>query len=114
MAFIQENIYINESDFETLTLEKRKIFINQTINVFDFGKLYIDQSGNVYANPLMKALGTIDDNIKALIYKELENGKSWRRIRNSFPCNNCIYQWLCPSPSDLELLIGKNNLCNVC
>lgn len=34
-----------------------------------------------------------------------------KRVQN--PCNACIYQWLCPSPSNYELAIGKPNLCHV-
>ena len=48
-----------------------------------------------------------------LIQKEIEEGKSWLRVRNQEPCNACIYQWLCPSPSDYEIMIGQTNLCHV-
>jgi pseudo-rSAM protein len=67
----------------------------------------------VYANPYFQALGTIEDDIRELIYKELTEGKSWLRIRDVEPCCNCVYQWLCPSPSDYELAIGKPNLCHI-
>lgn len=26
---------------------------------------------------------------------------------------DCIYQWLCPSPSNYELVIGQPNLCHI-
>lgn len=59
-------------------------------------------------------LGNIyKDSIYDLVKKETEVGKSWFRIRNQFPCNSCVYQWFCPSPSKYEIAIGHSNLCNV-
>jgi hypothetical protein len=51
--------------------------------------------------------------IQEMLFKEMSEGQSWLRIRNQVPCNDCIYQWLCSSPSDYELDIGKPNLCHV-
>jgi hypothetical protein len=34
-------------------------------------------------------------------------------IRNQTPCDDCVYQWLCPSPSDYEIAISRPNLCHV-
>jgi pseudo-rSAM protein len=48
-----------------------------------------------------------------IVHKEIDNGKSWFRIRNQAPCNDCVYQWLCPSPSDYEIAIGRQNLCHI-
>jgi len=45
--------------------------------------------------------------------KEMLDNTAWRKIRNDYPCCDCIYQWLCPSPSNYELAIGKPNLCHV-
>jgi pseudo-rSAM protein len=67
----------------------------------------------VYANVNMESLGTIHDTIYSLIYKELTEGKSWLRIRDQKPCADCIYQWLCPAPSNYEIVLGKYNLCNI-
>ena len=35
------------------------------------------------------------------------------RVRDFTPCKDCIYQWLCPSPSNYEIVIGRSNLCYV-
>ena len=51
--------------------------------------------------------------IYEIISKELEEGRSWLRIRNQAPCNTCLYQWFCPSPSNYEIAIGRPNLCHV-
>jgi pseudo-rSAM protein len=55
----------------------------------------------------------MDDDIRNLIYRELMEGKSWLRIRNQAPCTECLYQWLCPSPSNYEIVTGKPNLCHI-
>jgi pseudo-rSAM protein len=48
-----------------------------------------------------------------ILFIEVEEGKSWLRIRNQAPCSTCIYQWLCPPPSDYEIVIGRPNLCHI-
>lgn len=113
LDFFEENIYLTEREFTKLQITKQKIFLRQVINTNDFGKLTITADGNVHANPNFPALGTIEDDIRELVYKEMEQGTSWRRVRNMKPCSCCMYQWLCPSPSDYELAIGKPNLCHV-
>jgi pseudo-rSAM protein len=111
--FFQKFIYITENDLKKPDLNKREIFAHQKINTNDFGKLTIMPDAKVYANPHFPALGTIDDDIRELIFRELTEGKSWLRIRDMKPCSDCVYQWLCPSPSNYELAIGKPNLCHI-
>lgn len=113
LKFFEENIYLTEEDLQSPGLSKREVFAHQTLNTNDFGKLTITADGKVYANPYFPALGTIEDDIRELIYKEMVQGTSWRHIRDMKPCCDCIYQWLCPSPSNYELTIGKPNLCHV-
>lgn len=71
-------------------------------------------NGDVYANLNHPTLGNINmHSIHEIVDKEIKEGLSWFRIRNQAPCNECIYQWLCPSPSNYEISIGKPNLCHV-
>jgi pseudo-rSAM protein len=113
LEFFENNAYMDESDFEKISLSKREIFIQQSLNINDFGKLTIIPDGKVYGNVNIKSLGTIHDTPYSLIYKEFTEGKSWLRIRDQKPCTECIYQWLCPSPSNYEIAIGKPNLCHI-
>ena len=53
------------------------------------------------------------DTVYSLIHKELTKGHSWFQIRDQAPCTDCVYQWLCPAPSNYETVIGKPNLCHV-
>lgn len=52
-------------------------------------------------------------NIYEIVQKEIQEGQSWLRTRKQEPCNSCIYQYLCPSPSDYEIIIGRLNLCHI-
>ena len=70
-------------------------------------------NGNVYADVNEPPLGTVDDSPLSIVYKEISEGKSWLRIRKQAPCNGCVYQWLCPSPSNYETIIGQQNLCHL-
>jgi pseudo-rSAM protein len=111
--FFEKYIYITVDDFKEIQLSKREIFAHQVLNTNFFGKLIILPEGQIYANLNHPIIGTIYDPIYNLLYKEMDEGTSWRMIRDKKPCSDCIYQWLCPSPSNYELVIGKTNLCHV-
>jgi pseudo-rSAM protein len=114
LDFFQKNIYLDKENILSAVVSMREIFMHQTINTNDFGKINIMPNGDVYANKHFPKLGNIMDNsLYDIIYNEMSEGKSWLRIRNQAPCTDCIYQWLCPSPSDYELAIGRPNLCHV-
>jgi pseudo-rSAM protein len=114
LNFFQQSVYLDEESILSTVVPMREIFMHQTLNTNDFGKINIMPNGDVYANTHFSKLGNIkDDYLYDIIGKEMNEGQSWLRIRNQSPCNNCIYQWLCPSPSDYELDIGKTNLCHV-
>lgn len=111
---INDDIYIDDEVIFLNKSSKKDIFRRQALNVIDFGTVNVFANGNVFANVNMPKLGNINDSsITELLQYELLNGHSWFRIRNQKPCNNCVYQWLCPSPSSYELVINKPNLCRV-
>lgn len=111
LSFLEDNLYMNDESLSEIELTKREVFIRQSLNVFSFGNLSILPNGDVYANLNDPSIGTIDESPHNIVYREMTEGKSWLRIRNKKPCNECIYQWLCPSPSNYELILGKSNLC---
>ena len=112
--FFKENVFLKKSDILSTSMSIKDFFIKQMINNNDFGKINIMPNGDVHSNINYPALGNIcTHSIFELIQKEIEEGKSWLRVRNQEPCNACIYQWLCPSPSDYEIMIGQTNLCHV-
>ncbi|MDR1583954.1 MAG: TIGR04150 pseudo-rSAM protein [Prevotellaceae bacterium] len=112
--FFEENVFLTKEDILCGCMSLKDFFANQAMNIYDFGKINIMPNGDVYANVNHPALGNIVmHSIHEIIYKEIEEGKSWLNIRNQAPCNNCIYQWFCPPPSDYEIAIGRPNLCHV-
>ena len=112
-AFFEEYIYLTEEDVLATKLSKREIFAHQSLNTNHYGTLTITPDGNIYSNLNDNSLGTIKDSLYAVTFRELTEGNSWLRIRDQKPCCDCIYQWLCPSPSNYEDVIGKPNLCHV-
>ena len=112
--FFEENVYLNEEDITSETINQRKIFCNQALNANFFGKLTILPNCDVYANINAEKLGNIKDNsLLQLIYKELDINTSWRKTRNQKPCSNCVFQYLCPAPSNYEISVGRQNLCHL-
>lgn len=114
IQFFKENIYLSKEDILNTSLSIKDFFLHQTINIYDFGVIHIMPNGDAYANVSHPVLGNIYMNsINEIVCKEINEGISWFRIRTQAPCNDCVYQWLCPSPSDYEIAIDCPNLCNV-
>lgn len=114
LAFFEKNIFLNKEDILSESISIKDIFANQAVNFYDFGKINIMPNGDVYANVNHPALGNIDTHsIQEIVQKEVDEGKSWFRIRTQAPCTDCVYQWLCPPLSDYEIVIGRPNLCHV-
>ena len=114
MLFFEENVFYNEEDILSSLITIKDIFTNQAMNIYDFGKINILPNGDVYANLKYPSLGNIYiDSIYDILQKEIEEGKSWFNIRNHAPCNNCVYQWLCPPPCNYEVEIDRYNLCHI-
>lgn len=112
--FFEDNIYVNEDDFLGLTYDKQDIFAHQVMNTNFWGRLHIFPNGNVYSNVNHLPIGTLKNNLYDLIIEEMNSRRSWRWTRDCIPeCKECLYHYLCPSPSNYELVIGKYNLCHI-
>lgn len=113
-SFFEENIYLEKEDIFSETISMRKIFCNQKINSNDFGSLTVLANGNINANINANSLGNITNNsLLDIIYKEMMGNTAWRKVRAGQKCSECLYQFLCPSPSNYELVIDKSNLCHI-
>lgn len=113
LSFFEDCLYMDEESIQNIDLDKREVFIRQKLNIQDFGRLTVMANGKVYANLTGSAIGHIGETPHTLVYREMTEGVSWLRIRDQKPCCDCIYQWLCPSPSHYEDVIGKSNLCHI-
>ena len=114
IKFFEENIFLTKEDIFATPMSLKEIYAHQTLNTYNFGKLYVNPDGSVRAERDGKEIGNIGkDTVKEMMLQELSNGSSWLKIRDEQPCSECLYQWLCPSPSGYEIVIGKPNLCHI-
>ena len=112
--FFKKEIFLEKQDILNTINSQREIFRNQKMNLHYFGKLYIFPDGNIKANLNSSILGNISYNsLLEIIYGELHENTAWRKIREEKPCNECLYQFLCPPPSNYEQAIGVPNLCHI-
>lgn len=114
IEFFRDNVFLSKEDILSSGLKIKDILMNKMINIFDYGKINIFSNGDAYANIHHSKLGNVfEQSIYEIVQREVDKGTSWFCVRDKFPCNKCLYQWLCPSPSNYELEIGITNLCNV-
>ncbi|GHT19042.1 hypothetical protein FACS189429_6290 [Bacteroidia bacterium] len=112
--FFRENVFLNKEDIFADTVPLRTIFCNQKLNSNFFGKLFVLPDGSVRANLNAEILGNIKEkSLLELISKELNTNTAWRKTRNETPCNECMYQYFCPPPSNYEIATEKYYLCNI-
>ena len=111
--FFRRNIFLNVDDLKNIHVSKRQIYIHQTLNINSFGKIVIMPDGTVFSDPLQPSIGTLNNSLYDLLLKELLENHSWRIVRHSRHCDNCVYQWICPSPTSYEVLLDHNRVCNL-
>ncbi len=114
-AFFHDFVFSDLEDILAVPIDRKTIFRHKVLNDNFFGKLTILPSGEVYANVNCPALGNIQESsLKELVYKELTERDVWLRVRSkATPCKQCINKDLCPSISNYELVMDKNNLCKI-
>lgn len=115
LEFFREAVFITREAVLAARPGKKDIFARQVIDQTHFGSLTVLNNGAVHANVNAPALGKSGrDSPAGMLHKEAAHGKSWRRNRGKIPpCKGCVYQYLCPSPSNYERVMGKNNLCRI-
>lgn len=112
LNFFKKYVFLQKSDILSNLISQREIFRNQVLNLNYFGAINIFSDGTVRATPTSKKIGNIYQNsILELLAYELDENTAWRNVRNGKPCNECLYQYLCPPLSNYEEVIGKINLC---
>lgn len=114
LDFFKEFVFQTREDILDTQWDKKDIFAHTVLNTNDFGKLTVMPDGNIYANVNFSPIGALGNSIKGLVHQELTAGKIWCRTRDMIePCCGCLYKYLCPSLSNYETAIGRNNLCNM-
>lgn len=114
IKFFEDNVYIKEEEFTYTPYDKQDVFAHQVMNTNFWGRLAVLPDGKVYSNLNQPSIGTLKDPVYELIVNEMKSKRSWRWTRDDMsPCKDCLYRYLCPSPSNYESVIGKPNLCHV-
>lgn len=112
--FFKEYIYNDLESILEYPIDKQTIFRRQTINENFFGKLFILPNGEVHANMNCASLGNIKEMaLSEIVYKEMTQSTAWFKLREDGRCKQCVNKYLCPSVSDYELAMQKNDLCHV-
>lgn len=109
--FLKDNVLLSKDDIMSSDLDRRGVFMHQVLNTNHFGTLYVMPDKKVYSDVTAPALGSMSDSIYGLILEELSKNYSWRRIRNTGECKNCLYRYLCPSPGVYEKLMEIECIC---
>lgn len=114
LDFFENQVFLTQDDITSEPIAQRTVFAHQKLNTHFFGKIILLPNGDVKANTNGSVLGNIcNEYISKILEKELSGTDFWRKIRDQKPCVDCLFQFLCPSPSNYELAIGRNNLCHV-
>ncbi len=111
--FFRNNVYLNKEDINAINVNRRELFMRTVINTNNFGRLTIMSDEKVYSNVNFPTIGRINQPLYELVQNELKGGKSWLNIRDKKPCSECVYQLLCPSPTNYEYTLDKVNLCSI-
>jgi pseudo-rSAM protein len=115
LGFFKKYVYIRKNNLLNAKPSIKDIHARKAVNHNCFGHLVILNNGRVYANLNARPLGNIHDHsIRQLVYKELRKKNQWLKTRDTVkPCRDCHYRLLCPSISNYEYAVGKNNLCTI-
>lgn len=113
-SFFEKNVYTSLSDITDYVVDKNSIFRRQTLNEYFYGKLIILPDGDTYANLNHPCIGNVFlQSLKQMVYAEMKQGKSWFYTRDRGKCKGCSNKYLCPSPSNYELVMRKMDLCSI-
>ena len=114
IEFFKHYVYIDSNDILAEPISYRDIFARQKINTNFFGTLTIHRNCDVTADIMSRVIGNLSEHtLLEIISTELKENTSWRKVRINSPCSDCLYQYLCPSPTHYENIIGQSNLCHI-
>ena len=114
-VFLNEFVLLDESELLKSKLTRLDFIRKLSINPIFWGNIFISVNGEIYSNLYGSPIGTIHDSPMDISLRCIEDNNSlWRACRPSIsPCNKCIYRLLCPPISNMEIIYGRYNLCNI-
>lgn len=113
-SFFEENVFLEYDGILNEPVNKKIIYRRQTVNEHFYGRLTIFPDGTTHANVNHTKLGNLlNQSLNEIVYKEMKEGKSWFYTRDRSVCRTCCNKYLCPSPSNYELVMKRMNLCKI-
>lgn len=115
LQFFEDYVFMTLDDLLSEPVDRQSIFRHQALNEHFFGKVTIMPTGEVYSSLWSEPLGNIkEEKLKQLLYCEFTERDVWLGTRSKVePCKGCVNRDLCPSTSNYELALGRNNLCHI-
>lgn len=115
LPFFENYVFLTKENILCPSASINKIKLKKQYNLNDFRRLTVLPDAEVYSNINTSSLGSLSINsLHEIISKEQKRKEGWFRLRSKVsPCNECIYCSLCPSLTNYEISVGKNNLCNI-
>jgi pseudo-rSAM protein len=119
--FFEKHVFITKQDILESKPSITGILSKKAVNRSLYGSITILSNGDIKPNLNFDKIGNIKkDSIRRAIYNQLKEGKTsilyntWWRTRDQIErCKHCHYNLLCPSISNYELAMGRNNLCRI-
>lgn len=112
-TFFETDVYLEDTDIQNQDISIDTIVLNKKINAKNYGTIDVFPDGTVKANFNNSPLGNLSEGLENLLWKEMKRTDGWMKTRTEKPCSDCVFQYLCPPPSNYEIVIGKPNLCTV-
>ncbi len=115
LDFFKDNIFLTKEDILSQELNLKKINSLKKVNPNFFGKIYVNNSGQILTNVNRPSVGHIDKIAASdALYFELNYKRSWFDVKETDKtCSNCLYSSICPPKSNYEYFFQKSNLCNI-
>lgn len=115
LDFLINNVFITSESVFKYRHNFRSIFCNQKINSNFYGSLIIFPNASVKPALNSRVIGNLkSDELSMIIDKEIRRGNTWRLVRNKQePCKDCLFRDICPPISDLEMCLGRYDLCTL-
>lgn len=112
--YIEQCLSFSINDLFEDVIDMKTLIQNNYMNTNLFGKLIFLPSGEVKVSNNSKIIGNIyEQDILDILLQNKKWENDWKILRKNYePCNNCIYQNICPPVSDYELVLNKYDFCS--
>lgn len=112
--FLEKNLILTEDEIFAEAISMQSIFRNQKMNINYFGQVTILSDARIFSNVNGPSLGNLNEiHLFDAISGEFSAKGGWRTTRQDIqPCRRCVYQALCPPPSNYEYVMKRFNLCS--